>query len=126
MTCRRPRVLVLGCCLCILLLHFLPLLRFARLAFEEQVPLIPALALNENRVTFQLNIFNGVRRWFLSKIGHAFPTFFIGPFPVPITIRVGLPLKPSDYSCWEELHAAYYRQVLDLVNRYEGLPYKFH
>eukprot|EP01121_Diplochlamys_sp_Union-15-3_P003814 TRINITY_DN13755_c0_g1_i1.p1 TRINITY_DN13755_c0_g1~~TRINITY_DN13755_c0_g1_i1.p1 ORF type:complete len:283 (-),score=42.15 TRINITY_DN13755_c0_g1_i1:15-863(-) len=95
---------------------------FARLAFEKNSPIIPIFAKGENRVVIMLNAFNGLKRWFIAKTGYPIPSLFIGPLPTKLTMVIGKPMFPSDYTSLEELHKAFYENLSELINKHESNP----
>ncbi len=97
---------------------------FARIAWEQKVPLIPIFLSGENRIYYTFRWLNALcqpmRQWTARRLGYPLPSFFF-PFPRPVHLvaHVGRRIDISKCTSSDDLLHRYRVEIIRLMVTHE-------
>ncbi len=90
---------------------------FLRIAYENKIGVVPVYNDGENDIFYVWTINNNLRKLCIKSFGYPFPSFFIGPFRVPLTTYIMKPIFPADYKSEKEFIRGYYDKIDKYANK---------
>jgi hypothetical protein len=94
---------------------------FLDLVFEKgrDALLVPCWSPNENKLFWSWDIFRPLRLWCTRRFRYPFPTLFVGPLPVDLTMYVGRPIRVNQFSRAEDLRKEFFAELEELKEKYK-------
>lgn len=94
---------------------------FLDLVFQKgrDAVLVPCWSPNENRLFWTWDILRPLRLWCTRRFRYPFPTLFVGPLPVDLTMYVGRPIRVNQFSRPEELRKEFFAELDLLKEKYK-------
>lgn len=85
---------------------------------KKDVAVVPCWSPSENKLFWTWDVFQGLRLLSTQKIRYPFPTFFVGPLPVDLTMYFGKPVLVKKFDKFDSFCSAFFDELTSLKQQF--------